>query len=105
MELLLYCPEPAEGSLLAGLLIGTAAKLREPLQIQICNTRCGFLEQGKTGTGRILLFAVRGPKSVTLASETGRCGLEIWTSPCSRTIWRRPISACCLSGRDRCWTH
>ncbi len=85
MELLLYCPEPAEGSLLAGLLIGTAAKLREPLQIQICNTRCGFLEQGKTGTGRILLFAVRGPESVTLAAKIHEACLGNWQ------VWFRDL--------------
>lgn len=69
MELLLYCPEPAEESLLAGLLTGAAAKLHEPLRIQVCDNRRGFLEQGRSGTGRILLFTVRGPGSVTLAAK------------------------------------
>ena len=68
-DLLLYCTEPAEGSLLPKLLTGAAAKLHKPLRIQVCDTRRGFLEQGKTGTGRILLFAARGPESVTLAAK------------------------------------
>lgn len=69
MEVLLYCPEPAEERLLARLLTGAAEKLREPLRIQACGTWNSLLEQGKTGTGRILLFAARGPESVTLAAK------------------------------------
>lgn len=51
------------------LLTGTAVKLHEPLHIQICDNRRSFLKQGKTGMGRILLFASKGSESIMLAAK------------------------------------
>lgn len=63
------------------LLTGTAVKLHEPLHIQICDNRRSFLEQGKTGMGRILLFAAKGSESITLAAKVHE------NCPGNRLVW------------------
>lgn len=77
-NLLLYCAELAEEEKLTGLLARIGEQIEVPLHIQVCRTRREFLHRGRAGCRQILLYASRGPDSVTLAAQIHEECPENW---------------------------
>ena len=68
INVLLYCMDPKDEETLYRLLPDAAEQLHETLHIQVCRTSKEFLDGGGDNPGCLMVFAARGPESVTLAA-------------------------------------